>query len=361
MRTLDELRREIDEVDSGIKALYARRLAAVKEVAEYKIATGGKVFNPQREKEVLAALEDTFGLSDVYRAVMRRSREYQYRKMIETGAVTLPYVFSDPGEITTVYYQGIDGSYSSVAAHTLYPDAKYVSVASFADVAETVLASSNAVGILPIDNSTEGSVNATYDLILKHDIYITSTVTIPVRHCLVACPGTALADIKTVTSHPQALAQCRGFLNGYTTVPSSNTAVAAQDVASAGDKTIAAVCSQEAAVRYGLEILASNIQDEDCNATRFACLSRCLQKNGKKMSVVLNLDHVSGALSGLLSIFADYGVNLTKIQSRPIHGRQWEYSFYLDFDADYDDLSVQALLYQLTEELPYVKLLGVYA
>ena len=360
MRTLDELRREIDEVDRSIKELYLRRMAAVNEVAEFKMATGGAVYNPERENQVLAAKADTYGLPDVYRTVMRRSREYQYCQMIERGTVVLPHVFYENVPVKTVYYQGVNGSYSSVAAKRLYPDANHISVASFSDVAELAMADETAVGILPIDNSTEGSVNATYDLILKHDIFITRTITIDVRHCLAACSGASMDSIKTITSHPQALAQCRHITDHYTTVPASNTAVAARDTAQANDPTIAAICSKEAAELYGLTILKEDIQDSSANATRFACLSKKLQKSGETISLVLHLDHVVGSLAGLLPVFADYGVSLTKIQSRPLPDKRWEYCFYLDFDGSYDDPKVRALLYQLESELPFVKLLGVY-
>ena len=360
MRTLDELRREIDEVDRGIKELYLRRMSAVNEVAAYKMATGDAVYNPEREKQVLEAKADTYGLPDVYRTVMRRSREYQYCQMIEQGAVTLPYVFADDMTVKTVYFQGIDGSYSSVAAKTLYPNANHVSVAAFSDVAQKVMEDESAAGILPIDNSTEGSVNATYDLMLRHDIYITKAITLDIRHCLAGCPGASMETVRTITSHPQALAQCRRLTDRYVTVPASNTAVAARDVADMGDPTVAAICSKEAAALYGLKILAEDIQDSSANATRFACLSKCLQKTGNTISLVLHLDHVVGSLAGLLPMFADYGVSLTKIQSRPIPDKRWEYCFYLDFDGSYDDPKVRALLFQLESELPFVKLLGVY-
>jgi len=360
MRTLEELRREIDEVDRGIKELYLRRMAAVNEVAEFKMATGGAVYNPERERQVLDAKADTYGLPDVYRAVMRRSREYQYRQMVLRGKADLSYTFSTDPTVKTVYYQGVDGSYSSVAAKTLYPDAVHISVPAFSDVAQQVMADETCAGILPIDNTTEGSVNATYDLILKHDIYITKTITIDVRHCLAACAGATMDTIKTVTSHPQALAQCRHITDHCIAIPASNTAVAARDVAASGDPTIAAICSKEAAALYGLTILAEDIQDCDANATKFACLSKQLQKGGKKMSLVVHIDDVVGSLAGLVSIFADYEVSLSKIQSRPIPEKRWEYSFYLDFDGDYDDPTVQALLFQLQNELPFMKLLGVY-
>ena len=360
MRTLDELRREIDEVDRGIKELYLRRMAAVNEVAAYKMATGGAVHNPEREQQVLDAKADTYGLPDVYRTVMRRSREYQYCQMVEQGAVTLPYVFADDITVKTVYYQGIDGSYSSVAAKTLYPDAVHIAVSSFADVAKKVMEDESAAGILPIDNSTEGSVNATYDLILQNDIYITKTLTLDIRHCLAACDGASMETIKTITSHPQALAQCRRLTDHCSTVPASNTAVAARDVAAKNDPTVAAICSKEAAEQYGLTILAEDIQDSEANATRFACLSRKLQKTGNTISLVLHLDHVVGSLAGALPIFSDYGVSLTKIQSRPLPDKRWEYCFYLDFEGDYDDPNVRALLFHLKSELPFVKLLGIY-
>ena len=371
MRSFEEIRQSIDEIDEGIRALYARRLAVVEEVALHKLQSGGVVHDPAREARIMEKLErwqaeGLFGITQVYRAMLRVSREYQYGRLIEEGAVRFPFpVSGENAAPAVVYYQGVDGSYSSRAARLLYPGVPLEAVRTFPDVVQAVLSHPNAVGVLPIDNTTEGSVGQTYDLMLANDVHIVRAVTIPATHCLLGVQGAAVSDIQRVYSHPQALAQCGAFLRtlGAEPAAASNTAVAAKQVAEAGDKTSAALASREAAEKYGLAVLRENVQDAADNATRFVALSRVLTAGDEAdtVSLVLQLPHESGSLAGALAIFADYGVNLTKIQSRPVPDCRWNYSFYLDFNGRLSSPQVRGLLYQLYCEYPYVKLLGFYS
>lgn len=376
MKTLDELRTEIDQLDNSLRDILRARLEVSRQVAENKINTQSPVYRPERE----AVIRENFAnsipeqvlrpyASAAYRAVLRSSREYQYYYQLENGvkcpiASLLHQAEKNEPPVSTVCFQGIDGSWSSLAARKMYPDANRISVASFSDVFDMITQDKAQAGMLPLDNSTAGTVNDVYDLLIKHDYYIVKAAPIHIHNCLLALPGADISNIATVHSHPQALSQCAEHVKsiGARPVPETNTAVAAQAVALSGDITSAAIGSPQAAEQYGLIILADNFNDAPCNQTRFLSVSRtlCFPDNANRISLAFSLPNESGALANILALFADNGINLTKIMSRPTPDKAWEYTFYLDCEIRSDSTALYAVLYQLSCELPWLRLLGCY-
>lgn len=368
--TLNELRMKIDEIDLKIKELFLQRMKVAESVAEAKSKTGDKILKPEREEELIRSLtadmdgEKKLSYVSFLKKVMEVSRTFQYRKMLELGAELQLGFEEEETNIDRVCYQGLPGSYSESAAANLFPNAERCSVDTFEDVFLNICDGKSQTGILPLENTTAGGVYEVYDLLVKHDLYINCSDIVKVDHCLAAVKGAGLADIREVHSHHQAIAQCAGFLKkqGISARESSNTAVAAKDVSASKDKSKGAVCSREAAERYGLEVLLEGINDSRENATKFVAVSRKLvvKENHDRIAVVFACPHRSGSLAGVLGIFGDYGVNLTEIHSRPDGKNPWEYLFYVDFAGNLKDERIKALLYQFYEELPFVKIIGSY-
>lgn len=365
MKNLDELRVEIDKIDRDLAELLKKRLAASRGVAEYKAANNLPIHHKGRENDILDLFSEKFSAEEApfarafLKGTIRQSREYQYylnRDEIEETEFTY--------SPSLVCYPGLPGSHSGICAKELYPDAKLCACDSFADVFEKINNDESAIGVLPIDNSTAGTVGDVYDLLIKNNISIVRATTRSISHFLLAPKGSKLSDIKQVYSHPQALAQCSGYIKdkGFTAIESSNTAVAAEYVANLSDITIAAIASEDTAKLYGLDILDGNINDENTNQTRFICISKtpCATKTANKMSLAFDLPNEPGALSDILAIFSDSCINLSKIMSRPIPTRAWEYTFYLDCVYTPNSSYLNGLLTHLKAEIPSVKLLGIY-
>lgn len=368
--TLNELRVKIDEIDQKIKELFLQRMKTAEEIAECKSKTGEKILKPEREEEVVSQLtkdmdgELKLSYASFQKKVMEVSRTFQYRKMLELGA-DFSLAFQEEGPaIKKICYPGLPGSYSEMAAGKIFPGAESSPAGSFEDVFLAISGGKVQAGVVPLENTTAGGVYEVYDLLLSHDLYINYSDIVKVDHCLAAIKGAKLDDIKEVYSHPQALAQSAEFLKGrgLTAKESSNTAVAAKDVAESGDKSKGVICSREAAKRYGLNVLLESVNHNKDNATKFVAVSKDLvvKPNHDRIAVVFACPHRSGSLAGVLGVFGDYGVNLTEIHSRPDRKKPWEYLFYVDFTGNLKDERIRALLYQLYEELPFVKIIGSY-
>lgn len=371
MRELKDIRTDINTVDEQIRDLFLRRMELALEVAETKAQTNDKILKPEREAEIIEARSE--GMPEELRlkyiallqSMMRASREYQYSQILRLRPDKFPL---PPAEgmlcPNTVYYQGVPGAYQELAARALFPACEPQHVATWEQVFQAVHTGKADAGVVPVENTTAGTVSEVYDLLLKYDLSINRSYIKKIRHCLAAVPGATLSDIKRVCSHPHALPQCSGFIaeHGYEAFEMANTAIAAQSVQKRGDIALAAICSREAAVRYGLEILSENINDLQHNETRFIAVSRTLtvQPGDNVIEIVFNLENVAGSLSSVLSVFADYGIDMTEIHSRPMKDSPWCYVFYVDFTGNMRDHNIQALLYQLHEELPYIKVIGSY-
>ena len=372
MRDLSEIRKDIDAIDSELIELFRRRMDCAKEVGYYKKERGIPVLNRQRENEILDNVQERGGEYGaaarlLFANIMELSRALQHNIVCSGQALRREITQADeapPTEGVTVAYQGIKGANSYEAAHKLFSSAALCSRKTFEDVFDTVDSGEATFGILPVENSTAGSVSAVYDLILKHRFYIVGALDMPIEHCLGALKQSTLEDIEIVWSHPQALSQCGNYIasRGYTPVPKANTAVAARDAALEKRLNVAAICSPEAAKEYGLQLLERDLQDDPYNTTRFIVISKRLYiaPDANKISLCFSLPHVEGSLYNLLCRFNSLGLNLTKIESRPAKGRDFEYLFYLDFTGSVRSDNVIDLLSQLSEELPEFSFLGNY-
>ncbi len=375
MATLDELRARIDSLDASLAKLLNARMDVSLGVAEYKTEHNLQIAHLDREDAIIKNFLSSFDaeragyVSSVYQTMIRSSRAFQYHYQVAHG-ISSPMIdllkgASDAAEpIETVCFQGVAGAWSNLAAKHLYPQAKTFAVPTFEDIFLAISEGRAQAGVLPLDNTTAGSVDDVYDLLIRYDCMIQTAEPFPIRHCLLGVPGSSMDTVKTVFSHPQGLAQCAGFIreNGYLPVAERNTAIAAEQIAKKGDLSCAAIASRETADLYGLTILRETINDSACNQTRFVSIAKkCVVPNGaNRISLAFRLPNRSGALANVLGLFADHGINLLKISSRPIPNQPWEYSFYLNCAIDGLNNDLFGLLRQLDSELSWVKLLGCY-
>ncbi len=379
IKDLSECRKEIDEIDTQLLSLLERRMRVAENVARYKLANNMKVFDETRERAVLDKIgerspEDVrMNLIGTYDAIMNMSklRQYElkseyspmrpiYSAAIEKGDATLPHSY----EGVKVGAQGVDGAFSAQASRAIFKGAELVFYPSWEEIFRALHAGEIAYGVLPVENSTYGSVTDVYRLIMDNDAYITASLRLPVEHCLLAKKGTKIEDITEILSHPQAIGQCSDFLGetGIKATPTTNTAKAAETVAESDDRTIAAIASFDCAALYELEILRRGIQNEKVNTTRFAAISRelILPMGADKISIQFSLAHKEGTLSRILGYFAALGLNLTKIESRPIPSQPFEYRFYLDFNGSMRDPHTFNLICALSDELSDFRFIGNY-
>ena len=266
----------------------------------------------------------------------------------------------------TIACQGVRGAYSSLAAQKMFPNGTCLVFKTFEAVAEAVLSGMCSFGILPIENNTFGSVRNVYRILQEGKVHIVRSETLLIRHCLLAKPGTVLKDIRRLYSHEQAFGQCQSFLrslgDSVTAFPCLNTAVGARTAAEDPSPDAAAVASPECAGIYGLEVLKDNIADSDNNHTRFICISRdaVIYPGSGKISLILSTRHVPGALYEILGEFAALKLNLLKLESAPVPGKDFEFIFYIDIEASAADPAVLAMLSKLSEICPDYVFLGNY-
>ena len=376
MLDLTQLREEIDSIDDQIVRLFEERMAVSEKVARFKIETGKPVFDPEREKQKLSSLSrqatgefNSRGVYELYRQIMSISRKRQYQLISEQQDTQKPLftpVDALKKEGVTVVFQGVEGAYSYAAMNTFFgKDIRSFHVDTWKDAMEAIKNREADFAVLPIENSTAGIVQDNYDLLTKYDHVIVGEQIIPCQHALVGLPGTSLEQIKDVYSHPQALMQCREFLESHrewNTHEFGNTAAAAKKIAQDGDKTQAAISSPYAAEFFGLSVLKENIYTNAGNSTRFIIVTKekIYCRSAGKVSVSYELPHESGSLYNSLSHFIYNGLNMTKIESRPIHGRNWEYRFFVDFEGNLSDSAVKNALRGLETETQNFRIHGNY-
>lgn len=369
-RELEQIRREIDQVDSELLPLFLRRMQCAERVAQVKRQHHMPVLNPQREQEILdrvKAQAGAYGSSAqaLYAAMMAVSRERQHQ-LLESGGPLRALVQEAPSALSQpnggVMCQGVEGAYAHMAAKAFFGEQSFSFQPTWKEVFEGVKNQQAEYGVVPVENSFAGSVTDVMDLLLSYRFYIVGAVGLKVEHCLALPPGRK--ELRRVLSHPQGLAQCSNYLtaHGLEGVESSNTAAAAKAVAQEKPEATGAICSKEAAEKYGLEILETGIQNVKNNRTRFVVISRTpvLPAEATKISLCFSLPHVTGSLSRVLERFALQGLNLTKIESRPLPGSTFEYDFYLDFTGNLRDETALNLICALQEELPRFSFLGNY-
>ena len=369
-----ELRNEIDKLDDELIPLLLKRMDISRQVAEYKVQNGIPVLNEQRELEILEDVASKCGeqgevIKTVFSAIMDASRALQHK--IIGGGEELSNLISNAkceknltanGE--PIACQGVQGAYSGEAAKALFPDSPIDFHKQFEDVFEAVNQNKARFGIIPVENSTAGSVHESYDLIMKYKFFIVGAYDLRVDHCLCAKPGVKFEDIENVYSHTQALSQCNIFLKNFdfTGITFSNTAAAAKFVSESEKNNIAAICSESAAKKYGLKIIRKGIQNVTNNTTRFIVISKelVIDEDAEKISLIFSAPHRTGSLYRVLGRFSMTGLNLTKLESRPVANGRFDYYFYVDILGSVRDEQTLDLLCALSDELPEFSFLGNY-
>lgn len=343
MAELSELREQLDGIDAQIVELYERRMNICEQVGEYKIEKGKKVFDRQREKNKLADVASKVssdfnkkGIQELYQQLMSMSRKLQYQQLVKAGALgRLPFIEVDSLDKRTarVVFQGVEGAYGQAAMQQYFGEGcNSFHVRTFRDAMEAIEEGSADYAVLPIENSSAGAVNEMYDLLVEFENYIVGETILPVTHTLAGLPGTELTDIQRVYSKAEALMQTSRFLDDHADwqqISVVNTAIAAKKILDDADCTQAAVCSAYAAKVHGLSVLVDGINDEKNNFTRFIVVTnqKIFRKDADKISICFEVAHESGSLYHLLSHFIYNDLNMTKIESRPVEGRSWEYRF----------------------------------
>ena len=375
---LNNYREHLDTIDKELLRLFIERMAIAGEIAQWKQQNSMPVLDLRREKEKLRAMEEMspedlkeYSVS-LFSLMMELSRSYQNRiihpasaetRAIEQALKETPQLFP---ETAIVACQGVEGAYSGIACEKLFKRPSIFYFSSFDAVFSAIEKGLCRYGVIPVENSTAGTVNAVYDLMRKHDFRIVRSVRVKIDHNLLVKPGTKPEDIREIYSHAQAIAQCSAFLQSMPNVkviPCENTAVAAKKVAESQDKGIAALSSRSCSKLYGLEILKADVQDSGNNHTRFICISKNLEiyPGADRTSLMMILPHEPGSLYRLLSRFNALGINLTKLESRPMPERSFEFMFYFDLDTSvYSPRFIQLMgeLPDISEEHEY---LGSYS
>ena len=376
MTDLQECRQQIDKIDDQIVKLFEERMKVCEEVAQYKIRTGKQVLDPQREHAKLEEIRgkahgefNALGAQELFQQIMAISRKRQYQLLTEFGPKEkedFQMVDQLPRNNVTVVFQGVEGAYSYGAMRAYFEkDIKSYHVKLFRDAMEEVVAGRADYAVLPIENSTAGIVADIYDLLTEYNLYIVGEQVLKVEHVLLGLPEAKFSDISCVYSHPQGLSQCREYLEEHRqwkNVAVSNTAAAAKKVSEEQDKTHAAIASRDAGDFYNLKILAENICKNDSNVTRFIVLAKkpVYENSSSKISVCFEARHESGTLYNVLSHMIYNGLNMTKIESRPIVGKTWEYRFFVDFEGNLRDSAVKNALRGMEAETGYLEILGNY-
>lgn len=374
MKDLVQCREEIDEIDRKITALFEERMEVAAEVAEYKRAIGKKVFDKEREEQKLAVIEGMAsnvyfarGLRELFTQIMSLSRKYQYTMLAEEGQSGFSVTEAlSCGKGEAAAYFGEPGSYTEQALlQSLGEACERISCKSFPAVVEAVENGTAKYGVVPIENTTTGDISDLYDLLAVHPVYPVAEQVIKIEHMLVASAGATEEGIKEVYSHPQALLQCSSYFEqhpGLMQRACSSTSGCAMEVAETGDRTKAAIASEQAAKHYGLTILRRGLNNENINSTRFLVLSKeaVFTKTADKVSICFEIMHEAGSLYRILSHLIYNNLNMTKIESRPIPGKQFEYRFFIDFDGKLSEPAVQNALTGIREEVSRLKVLGCY-
>ena len=373
---LKDLRNELDNIDNQIVELFKRRMETVKMVSESKKDTGKAVKDRRREREILSRVTDLSGpelesyTKVLFTTLMSLSRSYQH-SLKDSGelAAQLKSAMDSTDAVfprkAVVACQGIEGAYSQQACDKLFSLPSIMYFTDFNGVFSAVEKGLCQYGVLPIENSTHGSVYETYDLMRRHSFYIVRSLRLKIDHCLLTKPGVKLSAIKTIISHPQALGQCSEFTHslGVNAQPVSNTAVAARMVAEGDDPSVACLSSACCADTYGLDCHDVKVSNSDSNYTRFICIAQKpeIYPGSDRVSFMMNLPHEPGSLYGLLSRFAALDINVRKIESRPIPGSDFDFTFYFDMEGSLSSPDVLQLIGELARENPSFAFLGSYA
>ena len=379
---LSEIRESINEVDQSLAQLFEKRMELVALVAEYKIENDIPILNSEREKQVidraLESLRDkslSREMEIFFNELMAISREYQSRYIDEKfvaqtrgsdEAWGISALASRETKKLKIGFQGVEGSFSEEALLNYFgKETMTSSFRFFEDVFMAIDRGEVDYGILPVENSSTGSVNEVYDLLRKYGCHINGEIVLKVKQNLLGVKGASIEDIKEVYSHSQGFQQSAEFFKEHPSwklIPYHNTALGAKLVSEAGDISRAAVASEKAAAIYGLDMLKENLNFNSKNYTRFVIVGKDLEldESSDKISVVLTVRHKAGSLCDVLRLFSQEGLNLLKIESRPIMDKSWEYFFHLDFEGNLQDPHVSRIMDQIRSRTTYFKILGNY-
>ena len=373
---LSEIRAKIDAVDDQLLSLFLERMALSEEVASYKNQHHLPILNKQREREILAKVTERAGDKERYAYhlystlfELARSRQAELISVPTRVAERVEAALKDGGEIFPqtglVACQGVEGANSQVACDRLLPRGNIMYVKSFQAVAAAVESGLCKFGVLPIENSSNGSVRAVYQLLQEHDLSIVRSARLCIRHELLALPGVRPEDITEIYSHEQAIGQCSKFLGGLKDVkviPCGNTAAAAKQVSESQNRHAAAISSHPCAALYGLECVNGNIQDSDNNYTRFICVTKkpVIYAGANRVSLIIAFENKPGALYDILSKLAALDINMTKLESCPVAGSDFEFIFFLELEASVQDPSVLAMLEEMERSCAQFQFLGSY-
>jgi len=353
---LEEARNIINEVDGQMAELFVKRMRAAEMVYAHKKEFGLPILDQKREDAVIdknsALIEDNVLKGyyiDYLKHLMSISRAYQYR--LQNGL--------------KVAYSGVEGAFAHIAAGRIFPESNRVSYRDFQAAYESVVSGESDVAVLPIENSYAGEVGQTIDLIFSGGLFINGIYELEIHQNLLGVPGAAVEDIRKVTSHPQALAQCHDYIElwGFDAEEASNTAVAARMVADTNDKSLGAIASVETAEIYGLKVLVANINKSGENTTRFAVLSKVQASSPALSSSVLmfTVKHEAGSLANAISIIGKYGYNMTALRSRPLKQHSWQYYFYIEIDGRIDTDNGSKMIAELNKVCDRLKVAGTFA
>ncbi len=356
MDTLEQARAAINAVDRKMAELFKERMEAVRDIAAYKQERGLPIFDAEREKAVLARNAAAYADDDTrafyvsfLQDVMDVSKRYQHRLL----------------EGMNVAYSGVEGAFADIAARRIFPDAVYTGCPDFTAAYHAVESGECECAVLPIENSYAGVVGQVMDLMFEGDLYVNGIYSLPVTQNLLGLPGASMQQIRTVISHPQALAQCADYIrmHGWETVKATNTALAARQVALNGDVSVAAIASAETAALYGLDVIDHDINESHTNTTKFAVFSRVEQRpagDASKFLLLFTVNDVAGALAKAINVIADYGFNMKVLRSRPVRERAWQYYFYVEAEGDETAENGQRMLKELAEQCETLKIAGHY-
>ena len=374
---LSEIREKINAVDDQLLDLFLQRMDLSEEVAAYKNEHHQPILNKQREREILAKVAEKSGDRErfsyhLFSTIFELSRSRQaelitaptkVESLVKTSLAAGGEVFPQTGLVAC---QGVEGANSQVACDRLLPRGNIVYVKSFEAVFSAVESGLCKFGVVPIENSSNGSVRAIYDLIQRKKFSIVRSTRLCIRHELLTLPGVKMEDITEIYSHEQAIGQCSKFLNGLNgvrVIPCANTAVAAKMVAESGSRHAAAISSHPCAALYGLQCVNDAIQDSDNNYTRFICITKdpIIYAGANRISLIIACDNKPGALYEILSKLAALGINMTKLESCPVTGRNFEFIFFLELEASVHEPGVLPMLEELERSCANFQFLGGYA
>lgn len=373
---LNNIRQEIDSVDASIVEMFEKRMELSKNVALYKIENNKNVLDKQREIQKIAKVtelaENEFnkhGVEELFTQIMAISRKLQYQLLSENGK-GYELEFEKVNELNkkdvTVVYQGVPGAYSHQAMLNYFgKEVNNFNVSTFREAMEIIRDGKADYAVLPIENSTAGIVNDVYDLLVEFDNYIVDQTDVIVRHALLGVEDAVIEDIDTVYSHPQGIMQCQEFLDKHKEwqrIAQANTAGSAKKVVEENVKSHAAIASTIAAEIYGLKVLEENINYNNENTTRFIIVSKkkIYKKDASKVCMCFELPHESGTLYNMLSHFIYNGLNMTKIESRPIKNKSWEYRFFIEFEGKFHEPGTLNAIRGIMEEANSIKVIGNY-